>query len=63
MSGTSSATTTPYVVKGNLAGSYLVQKIDSRFPGAVGTDMASLGVLSAAQVKTIETWVEQGANP
>ena len=63
LSGTSSSTSTPYVVKGSLAGSYLVQKIDSKFPGAVGSDMAALGVLTPAQVQTIEAWVEQGANP
>ena len=62
MSAKSGATNTPYVVKANLAGSYLIQKIDpTKFPGAVGNDMAQQGGLSAAQVQTIENWVEQGA--
>ncbi len=63
--GKSGATGTSYVVPGNLGGSYLIQKIDPSFPGAIGGNMASpsYGNLTAAQITTIESWVEQGANP
>lgn len=51
---------TPYVVKGNANASWLAMKVDS----SVGAGNATMAVhLSATQAKTIEAWINGGANP
>ena len=60
---TSSPAGTAYVVPGNVAGSYLAQKMDAKYAVAstlLGADMA---VHDPALVTPIETWIAQGAKP
>jgi len=53
---------TPYVVKGNVAASYLAQKIDITYGMTAATSDMAVHV-TAAEKQTIETWIQQGANP
>jgi hypothetical protein len=63
MAMTSSPAGTPYVVPGNVAGSYLAQKMDAKYAVSstlLGADMA---IHDPALVGPIETWISQGAKP
>jgi hypothetical protein len=55
-----SAAGVAYVVPGNPAGSWLAQKLDATLGGANAT-MA--GYAPSGFAKTVETWIQQGANP